>query len=73
MNSRTEYMRQWRKKNKGNRERAIAILGYFKSRIKTREFFVTKAEWYVSDDGNTVNLNIDANVQYSEDLDSIPE
>lgn len=62
------YMRNWRDKRKGQRGRAISILGFFKSRIVTREFLVTKAEWSVYNNGDSVSLNIDADVVNKNDL-----
>ena len=63
------YMKKWRDKKRGQRVRAISILGFFKNRIVTREFHVTKAEWFVYNDGESVRLDVEADVRNKKDLD----
>lgn len=58
------YMRNWRDKKKGQRGRAIQILGFFKNRIITGGFNVTKVEWFSENDGNSVSLVVEADVAY---------
>lgn len=61
------YMRNWRDKKKGQRGRAIQILGFFKNRIITGGFNVTKAEWFSENGGNSVSLVVEADVAYESD------
>jgi len=55
-------------RNNDSKERAIALLGFFKKKIEKGVFDVEVADWWSQGFGNSATLRIDISTENFEDL-----